>query len=247
MQQNIILVIVLAWFSTQVTSKSVTDHADNDNLAKLEMKTFELESKIAGVKTEVCALEAKMKEKKETVQNQLEIVKADVTNIMTLVEGHNGVQAALREDIDNLVQRLDNQLSTPGSTVPTDHDVCPDGWVKYDRYCLYFALDPVTWNVAKSRCQSDDAHLLEVDTEEMNTFLKIRLRRSAGFGHFVGGLIFGRQSWIWDYTNTEFVYTDWGPNQPSRGRDSHCLVICSGASCQWDDLSCDYDRFYICQ
>ncbi|XP_060069113.1 perlucin-like protein [Ylistrum balloti] len=192
----------------------------------------------------MCGLEGKFKEQKYKYESQLGKMAANMTAVTNVIEDHTNLLTTLREDIDNLVERLDKKSSTPA---PTDHYVCPANWLKYNATCIYFGSDQITWTEAKFHCQMYGAHLLVVDSEELNTFLKIRLRAVDGNNHYVGGIDFGRHNWIWDYTNREFDYTDWRSSQPSGGRSEHCMVICSGSSCQWNDVDCYSQYKYICQ
>ncbi|XP_033761213.1 type-2 ice-structuring protein-like [Pecten maximus] len=243
--QQVFVFLILACVSSPGTPKSVDVDTDDDVLTGLEKKTLELETQIAGLKTEICALEMKMKEERDSNQNQLKGVSANVSDTMKVVGDHTAALATLRLDIDSLIQSVNSPPPTPA---PTDVSVCPgDDWVEHNGHCILFSSESVTWNTAKVRCMYYGAHLMVVDTEELNTFLKIRLRAPDGNSHYVGGIDFGQANWIWDSTNTEIGYTDWRISQPSNGRTEHCLVVCSGSTCQWNDVDCYGNKKYICQ
>ncbi|XP_069104954.1 asialoglycoprotein receptor 1-like [Argopecten irradians] len=173
-----IVFLILTCMSSCIVTKAVDGGDDSsDDWTAVEKKTLELETKVAGLKTEICALEMKLKEENDEHQNQLKKMSANVSDTMKLVGVQTTDLATLRADVDTLLQELTAATPTPA---PADIPACPDNWVEHNGQCLFFSSNTMTWFSAKMNCMYIDAHLAIVDNEDLNTFLKVRLRAPGG-------------------------------------------------------------------
>ena len=57
--------------------------------------------------------------------------------------------------------------------------------------------------------------------------------------------------WVWQGSKTNVSFTDWAPGKPLSEigikDDEDCLAMLAVGGFQWDDFSCSFNRYYICE
>lgn len=73
----------------------------------------------------------------------------------------------------------------------------------------------------------------------------------AGFidDFWLGGTELGdRPHYYWMGHNKAMIFTDWAPNQPdNNGGVEHCIMMWGTTGMQWNDASCDFQAYFICE
>ncbi|XP_065682561.1 uncharacterized protein LOC105848356 isoform X3 [Hydra vulgaris] len=127
---------------------------------------------------------------------------------------------------------------------------CEDGWFEYGRYCYFFqnkTLKGKSWSDASLSCQVMGAHLLSIEDQAENSFIKNILKDNS---------LKKDNYWIGlndDWNNREFKWSDskyldffnWLPKKPSNARFGENCVETNRIG--WNDNDCyDYNGF-ICK
>lgn len=64
-------------------------------------------------------------------------------------------------------------------------------------------------------------------------------------GFFIGGEDFENEGeWIWSTTRQNITHVDWVVGEPNDINDEDCLEIFDRG---WNDISCNYQRLYVCE
>lgn len=111
-----------------------------------------------------------------------------------------------------------------------------------DRYLKYYS-NAMTFDGAKTQCETDGGLLVIADTEAINSFLG-KKNEEIWIGAFEDAM-----EGQWKWTNGESVwkssFVNWAPGQPSNSeRIEHCAVLKQG---QWDDKYCKENHAFYCQ
>ncbi|XP_060078036.1 perlucin-like [Ylistrum balloti] len=192
-------------------------------------------------------LERKLKEDFGNLERTL---KEDFGNLeRTLKEDFGNLERTLKEDFGNLRDQYE-QRSFPlkGSFVLT----CPAGWVYYNYSCYLFSSTRTTWRDGRGDCQSKEAYLAEILSEEENNFVQSELRRIKEPEpriYSLGGTdIHSEGVWLWVSTGERIGFTDWGPKEPNnqKGKE-HCLTINGFLDYRWNDDNCANEFNWICE
>ncbi|XP_039918696.1 C-type lectin domain family 2 member L-like [Hirundo rustica] len=64
-----------------------------------------------------------------------------------------------------------NPSPAKGSAVCPPLDLCPSGWLYFQRKCYYLSEDEATWNSSQSYCSSHNASLLVIENQQELTFI----------------------------------------------------------------------------
>ncbi|XP_060127170.1 C-type lectin domain family 2 member D [Zootoca vivipara] len=69
----------------------------------------------------------------------------------------------------------------PSPSTPTE--CCPDGWIGYQRKCYYFSESDRNWTYSQNYCDSFNASLVVIDSQEEMSFLR---RYKGPADHWIG-------------------------------------------------------------
>ncbi|XP_065682566.1 uncharacterized protein LOC100212647 [Hydra vulgaris] len=127
---------------------------------------------------------------------------------------------------------------------------CNDGWFEYGRFCYFFQnkiLKRKSWNDALLSCQDMGAHLLSIEDQAENTFIKNILKDdSLKKDNYWIGLNDDCNIREFKWSDNKYLqFSNWLPNKPDN--------LLFGENCVktningWDDYDCNnYDGF-ICK
>ncbi|KAI7790415.1 putative C-type lectin domain family 4 member F-like [Triplophysa rosa] len=131
---------------------------------------------------------------------------------------------------------------------------CADGWTAYDGNCYFFSSEKQTWFDSNLSCGALDAHLVIIETEKEQGFLKSKIQ----VFHWIGLNDLDTEGrWVWvnnqtlDETGVQFwLKRESGQSEPDnwKGRDSsgeHCAIMRIWD--QWCDVPCKSNYNFICE
>ncbi|XP_045183082.1 C-type lectin domain family 4 member E-like [Mercenaria mercenaria] len=130
---------------------------------------------------------------------------------------------------------------------------CRDAWVVYYGSCYLFAHDQLlTFTEAEEFCKHHSSHLVHIDNEHENNFLRqfvIHFRTNAWWIGLTDVLVEGE--WQWIDTNTDAKYLQWGPNEPDNvavEEDCAAIALSQGLhGLNWADTVCSNKLQPICE
>ncbi|XP_055972007.1 C-type lectin domain family 2 member D11-like isoform X2 [Sorex fumeus] len=77
------------------------------------------------------------------------------------------------------------------------HLPCPPMWIGFGNKCFYFSEDAGNWTFSQTSCNSLEANLVQIDTEDELKFMK---RYKGPYDHWIG-LSRESPSHAWEWTN----------------------------------------------
>ncbi len=131
-----------------------------------------------------------------------------------LVKAHVWVEI----DADDINRRLEEISRKPKNASPSKTSQIPSDAVKYNGHHYYvFPSKFVTWEEAKSFCESLGGHLAIINDAVEDNFL-FRYMKSVGVDIAYFGLTdTGHEgTWLW-VDNTPLIYKNWGNTEPNGG------------------------------
>ncbi|XP_052815358.1 perlucin-like protein [Mya arenaria] len=128
--------------------------------------------------------------------------------------------------------------------------LCPDRWLAFNGSCYYFGKGPFIFTEAEHYCLQHGAHLVKVETEIENSFLKDVLSEFTSRQWWLGmteELVPGHWKWVVD--DSEANYFDWAPGQPNP-HGEECAIFFNTPNYQWADIPCTHslwDAYALCE
>ncbi|XP_062604710.1 perlucin-like protein [Saccostrea cucullata] len=100
-------------------------------------------------------------------------------------------------------------------------------------------------------CQALQAKLVEVETSEENSYLRLHLfdigrQSSVDFWMGMTDLV-AEGHWRWMSTQSNATFMDWYPGEPNNGNDEDCATFGINYSWHWNDVDCTAKMNYICE
>uniref|UniRef100_A0A3Q1GX49 C-type lectin domain-containing protein n=1 Tax=Anabas testudineus TaxID=64144 RepID=A0A3Q1GX49_ANATE len=126
---------------------------------------------------------------------------------------------------------------------------CPDGWTKLWWSCYFFSTESGSWTTGRANCRTRGAHLVVIDSSEEQNFLSTFIKTRTWIG------LNDRDkegTWKW-VDGTPLTVTYWGSEEPNNGNgdrnvgEEDCVEISTGWSSNWNDISCEDSRKWICE
>ncbi|KAM4678132.1 asialoglycoprotein receptor 1-like [Discoglossus pictus] len=126
--------------------------------------------------------------------------------------------------------------------------ICPEDWTQFNSSCYYFSNAGKSWEDAKKHCESENSHLVVINTKEEQKYMQ-KLARS----QFTWiGLTDADGEWKWvDGTNYNSVPTNWRRGQPD---NYHRHGVEGSEDCAhlhllglWNDDYCSTRYRHICE
>nr|XP_026693421.1 CD209 antigen-like protein D [Ciona intestinalis] len=109
----------------------------------------------------------------------------------------------------------------------------------------------VTYHNATIACESMDAKLAQIKTQEVQTFLEKLIPKGTSYrdAWFIGLKRMRNSSFHWDDgTMVSPGYANWDHKEPNNSSgDEYCVEIRSTSNYKWNDIPCHQKRYYICQ
>nr|XP_019927563.2 hepatic lectin isoform X2 [Crassostrea gigas] len=116
------------------------------------------------------------------------------------------------------------------------------GNVTDTQYC--FIRSSLTWDDGKTKCQSFNSYLLEINSEAEQNWLMEEISED---NWWIGAREdIDNEVWVWDHSGDELVFRNWDPagSQPSGGTAEDCALSRVGL---WHDYPCNYTFYIICE
>ncbi|KAL2099694.1 hypothetical protein ACEWY4_004088 [Coilia grayii] len=136
-------------------------------------------------------------------------------------------------------------LATCCAFISTAWCQCETGWRPYDNRCYFFSTSTLSWNEARTDCESRNGNLMSIHSVHERTWVRTQVE---GQIYWIGlNDIVEEGVWEWsDGTVFNPLLAYWRPNQPDNWQDDEdCGQVDSNG--QWNDESCGVRRRYICK
>uniref|UniRef100_K1R657 Lectoxin-Lio2 n=1 Tax=Magallana gigas TaxID=29159 RepID=K1R657_MAGGI len=122
------------------------------------------------------------------------------------------------------------------------------GWRSFMNSEYLLGREEVTWNDAKIICITEDAKLVEIESNAEDLFVRglaMKLTKSV----WLGGTDVGTEErWVWDSDRSPFTYSAWYKGQPNNYLDNQdCLCLSRPFNTTWFDENCESKFQYICE
>ncbi|WAR01299.1 LECG-like protein [Mya arenaria] len=123
---------------------------------------------------------------------------------------------------------------------------CPDRWLRYQGSCYLYGNEPLTFANAQGVCEDSGSHLVDINDEAENTFIKDIARQMTPHYWFLG--LTGsaaRNDWTWS-NGSQPTFTDWVTGQPDG--EGNCVILHHGYhDYKWTDNPCTRAYYFICE
>lgn len=148
---------------------------------------------------------------------------------------YQGISITVEENATTVI--MEPVYLTPKDTENPD---IPDTAVEFNGHYYQVYDTPMTWDEAKTYCESLGGHLATITSEEENNFIKGLISSGTKNAYWLGALEDKEEgSWKW-ITGEPFEYTDWGPGEPNNLRGEsylEILVQTGGYQNKWNDCA----------
>uniref|UniRef100_A0A7N5ZS44 C-type lectin domain-containing protein n=1 Tax=Anabas testudineus TaxID=64144 RepID=A0A7N5ZS44_ANATE len=172
-----------------------------------------------------------------------------ILSVASLTEERDQLKTGLTEmteERDQLKTRL-TEMTEERNKLKTE-TTCPDGWTKSCSSCYFFSTESGSWTTGREDCRTRGADLVVIDSAEEQTFLSTFINTRSWIGLNDTD---NEGTWKW-VDGTPLTVTYWAPTQPDNwdeythfGED--CVEILGGRSSEWNDISCEDSRPWICE
>ncbi|XP_006815865.2 macrophage mannose receptor 1-like [Saccoglossus kowalevskii] len=146
-------------------------------------------------------------------------------------------------------------ITHPITRIPTTPmpGPCPGGgWMEYGGKCYKIysgdGSDSLTWEDARTVCRDLGGDLATIHSQALQSFLISKLRYVSSALWIGLSDISYQNRFIWT-DGTPVDYTNWAADEPNGYYADDCveMMYISSHAGQWNDISCDSERGYICQ
>ncbi|XP_045160094.2 perlucin-like isoform X2 [Mercenaria mercenaria] len=143
----------------------------------------------------------------------------------------------------------DKVTSTTGSICNEKQACCPDGWITFQGSCYLFQRTNADFVSAELLCVEYNAHLVRIESEIENTFLKNHLKDLKEAHYWIGLTDVEKEgTFKWYGYDVGPSFTDWNNGQPDNaGGVQNCGVFNYGMAFKWDDASCAAKFKSVCE
>ncbi|XP_064355440.1 CD209 antigen-like protein C isoform X2 [Dromaius novaehollandiae] len=152
-------------------------------------------------------------------------------------------QARMRAKMSSYYQELQGITGLICKTF-LDNRRCSAGWKIFEKSCYSFSVETMSWEDAKQVCLDQDSHLVIVNTEEEQKFLKDNINSSSTYWLGVTDKL-EEGSWLWvnGQPATLGFWNTWRENRDREQQD--CGSI--GPDGIWTDERCSRAHHWICE
>ncbi|XP_053398186.1 CD209 antigen-like protein B [Mercenaria mercenaria] len=129
---------------------------------------------------------------------------------------------------------------------------CSDSsWTSFGTSCYHVGNDALTWEEAKTKCESYDGILAEVENDSENTFLMelAKQKDTRGKGAWLGASDLETEGlWIWSSSKRQIfdVFSNFKGKEPNGRARENCLHL-KKSKWEWNDEKCHNKMGYICE
>ena len=130
---------------------------------------------------------------------------------------------------------------------------CREPWVEFNGHCYLMVTDKRNFQDAENHCLSRSkycrpSHLITVESEEENLFLKNYTIAVFGPGHFALWIGLNDRAVSRDFVwvdGSEATYRNFKPGEPSHNVGEDCVVLWYGE--KWNDFTCSNVVEFVCK
>ncbi|KAM9610968.1 C-type lectin domain family 17, member A-like isoform 3-T3 [Morphnus guianensis] len=125
-----------------------------------------------------------------------------------------------------------------------DNKKCSAGWKIFEKSCYSFSTETMSWLDAKEICADQGAHLVIINSEQEQKFLKDNINSSSTYWLGVTDQL-EEGTWVWtngEHTSISYWNT-WTENKDKDQKD--CGSIGPGGI--WNDDRCSHTNHWICE
>uniref|UniRef100_K1RJY9 Hepatic lectin n=1 Tax=Magallana gigas TaxID=29159 RepID=K1RJY9_MAGGI len=120
---------------------------------------------------------------------------------------------------------------------------CPGTWESYAGQSYCFVTNQVlSWSNAKNICYDMKAYLMEIGSQEEQTWIRSKATQKLWFGVTDEG---SEGAWYWENSRNAPTFTAWQPGEPGGGGGENCAVL--DESSGWQDYPCTYTFQFVCE
>lgn len=125
---------------------------------------------------------------------------------------------------------------------------CPDGWVFYNKSCYLFSESGKSFQDAAKTCSDLGSHLVYIDSEAENNFLKNFLATLKGNAYWIGLSDEDKEgTWTLYGTKIPATFFDWMEGEPNQSGEEDCAHFWDRFSFKWNDEDCWFPYFFVCE
>ncbi|XP_004647213.1 C-type lectin domain family 4 member E [Octodon degus] len=125
---------------------------------------------------------------------------------------------------------------------------CPLNWKHFQSSCYFFSTDVMTWTESLKNCSGMGAHLVVINTEKEQEFLfYVKPKNNEYFIGLTDQVVEGQWQWVDD---TPFSLSFWDVGEPNNIVSvEDCVTIrdSSNPRKNWNDVTCFFTKFRICE
>merc|ERR1712212_1023039 len=133
--------------------------------------------------------------------------------------------------------------ASPSAEIKLERGNCPMFWYSFNGRCFNYVPTRMSWSAAEDNCQSQDAHLASIHSDEEHDFIQALIQNfDPSQLHTWIGLneLYVEGRWMWS-DGSIVNYIRWGGGQPDDGTDDTCIFTFSGN--EMHDYPCSIDTF----
>ncbi|XP_020036901.1 C-type lectin domain family 4 member E isoform X2 [Castor canadensis] len=127
---------------------------------------------------------------------------------------------------------------------------CPLNWEPFQSSCYFFSMNTMTWTLSLNNCSGMGAHLVVINTQEEQEFLfHTKPRKREFYIGLTDRVTEGQWQWVDGTPFTESLsFWDVGePNNRALLEDCATIRDSSNPKKNWNDISCFFNMFWICE
>ena len=112
--------------------------------------------------------------------------------------------------------------------------------------CYLFETVILNWTEAKTNCEKNEGHLVEIGSLEEHDAL---VKEAPGFVWIGLNDRAKEDTWVWSYSGEEPTFTKWNPNEPNNhlANDEDCVALWADFGYNWNDIGCSTRYRSICE
>ncbi|XP_045156977.1 perlucin-like protein [Mercenaria mercenaria] len=145
---------------------------------------------------------------------------------------------------------LEDKEKTRVPPVPTPACAqCPDTWIQYKGSCYLFVAAKNTFSRAESHCLSLGSHLIHIENDLENEFIRSQLTTLKEKEYWIGLTDAGTEGiFKWVDDNSTASFTDWYRGNPNNGGgNENCVHFRDTYNYTWNDQECAVSYSSICE
>ncbi|XP_037620620.1 CD209 antigen-like protein C [Sebastes umbrosus] len=171
-----------------------------------------------------------------------------LTRDKNLLENRNTELTNMIKNVEEERDRLKSELKELRGCSSSQQ--CPAGWTLINCRCYFVSTEVKTWKDSREYCQSKDADLVVINSEEEQKSL-YRLKGKSGCTHWIGLYVpTGSTGWKW-VDGSALTKSFWTPGQSSRHPViiEDCVTMCFSYPelANWHDYPCSSKQRWLCE